>query len=533
LNIDQPVNILIVDDEPRNLTVLETLLDDPRYRLVRAESAEQALLALVNEEFALLILDIRMPSMNGFELAHMIRERKKTAGVPIIFLTAYYNEDQHVLEGYSTGAVDYLHKPVNPTILCSKVAIFAELYSKTRECGMANHALRVEVTERCRVEARLRALTMELNFAEQRERKRLAGELHDYLAQLLVLCHLNLGRMKRMGLPQNADQVVTDSQEVLSKALDYTRTLMAELSPSVLKEHGLPAGLTWLGEHMQRHGLAVTVNVEPIIDYSLSDDHAMLLFQSVRELLMNVLKHANSPKAAVRLEHHGGKLRIEVRDEGIGFDFAAASGTTTTMSSKLGLHSIGERMKALGGCFDLQSAPGGGTKATLVLPFNDLAGESSWMNGHGPMEEEKTFVHQRHAINFKSADPPLAMPRVPRIRVLLVDDHAMVRRGLRSVLESYSDVEVVGEAGDGEEAVALVERLQPSIVLMDINMPKMDGIQATAEITARHPGIIVIGLSVNTSDATEKAIKQAGAVRLLDKGAAVDDLYSAIREGRR
>ena len=126
-----PINILIVDDEPKNLTVLETVLDDPDYRLVRAESADQALLALVDEEFALLILDIRMPGMTGFELAHMIKERKKTAQVPIIFLTAYYNEDQHVLEGYGTGAVDYLHKPVNPAILRSKVAVFAELHRKS------------------------------------------------------------------------------------------------------------------------------------------------------------------------------------------------------------------------------------------------------------------------------------------------------------------------------------------------------------------------------------------------------------------
>src|SRR5476649_2776662 len=142
------INILIVDDEPKNLTVLETILDDPDYRLVRAESADQALLALVVEEFALLILDIRMPGMTGFELAQMIKERKKTAQVPIIFLTAYYNEDQHVLEGYGTGAVDYLHKPVNPAILRSKVAVFAELYSK-------NRALLAEVTERRRVEEEL------------------------------------------------------------------------------------------------------------------------------------------------------------------------------------------------------------------------------------------------------------------------------------------------------------------------------------------------------------------------------------------
>jgi PAS domain S-box-containing protein len=169
--MDQPINILIVDDEPKNLTVLETVLADPGYRLVRAESADQALLALVAEEFALLILDIRMPGMTGFELAQIIKERRKTARVPIIFLTAYYNEDQHVLTGYDSGAVDYLHKPVNASILRSKVAVFAELHRTQRECGLANRSLLAEMTERRRAEEQLRVLneTLEQRVAERTE----------------------------------------------------------------------------------------------------------------------------------------------------------------------------------------------------------------------------------------------------------------------------------------------------------------------------------------------------------------------------
>ena len=169
--MDQPINILIVDDEPKNLTVLETVLADPGYRLVRAESADQALLALVAEEFALLILDIRMPGMTGFELAQIIKERRKTARVPIIFLTAYYNEDQHVLTGYDSGAVDYLHKPVNASILRSKVAVFAELHRTQRECGLANRTLLAEMTERRRAEEQLRVLneTLEQRVAERTE----------------------------------------------------------------------------------------------------------------------------------------------------------------------------------------------------------------------------------------------------------------------------------------------------------------------------------------------------------------------------
>ena len=160
---DGRVNILIVDDEPANLKVLEVILDDPGYRLVRATSANDALLALMADDFGLLILDIRMPDMSGFELANLIKQRKKSASVPIIFLTAFYNEDQDVLAGYGTGAVDYLHKPVNATVLRSKVAVFVELHRKSRELAMANRALLLEVTERRRAEEQLRELNESLD----------------------------------------------------------------------------------------------------------------------------------------------------------------------------------------------------------------------------------------------------------------------------------------------------------------------------------------------------------------------------------
>lgn len=164
-----PINILIVDDEPKNLTVLETVLSNRAYRLVRAESADQALLALLADQFAVLILDIRMPGVSGIELARIIKERRKTAQIPIIFLTAYYNEDQHVLEGYGAGAVDYLHKPVNPEILRSKVAVFAELYRMQRKIRNSHQELFAEVTERRRVQAELHELndTLEQRVIER------------------------------------------------------------------------------------------------------------------------------------------------------------------------------------------------------------------------------------------------------------------------------------------------------------------------------------------------------------------------------
>jgi two-component sensor histidine kinase/CheY-like chemotaxis protein len=168
---EELVNILIVDDEPKNLTVLETVLDSPRYRVFRAESADKALLALLRHDFAVLILDVQMPGITGFELAQMIKERKKTSEVPIIFLTAYYNEDQHVIEGYDSGAVDYLLKPINPAILRSKVSVLAELFLKQRQLEDVNRALSAEVAERRLVQQQLSELneTLEQRVLDRTE----------------------------------------------------------------------------------------------------------------------------------------------------------------------------------------------------------------------------------------------------------------------------------------------------------------------------------------------------------------------------
>jgi len=143
-----PINILLVDDEPRNLMVLESILDSPDYHLTTAQSGQEALMALLTQDFALLVLDIEMPGMNGWELAQFIKRRKKTEHIPIIFLTAHYAEDEHVLQGYTAGAVDYLTKPFNSAILRSKVAVFAHLCRKAA-LEESNRALK-ESEERAR-----------------------------------------------------------------------------------------------------------------------------------------------------------------------------------------------------------------------------------------------------------------------------------------------------------------------------------------------------------------------------------------------
>jgi PAS domain S-box-containing protein len=375
-------------------------------------------------------------------------------------------------------------------------------------------------------EERLRALATELNLAEQRERNRLATELHDHLAQMLVLGRLKLSQARQSGqVSGQAAELLVETEQALTESLSYTRTLVADLAPPVLREFGLPAALRWLSDRMRQLDLIVTVDVQEAEDFTLPEDQAILLFQSARELLINVAKHAGSPDATLRLVRGDRQLRLEVLDKGTGFNPTDATGSTAPLASKFGLFSIRERMKALGGSFELESAIGRGTRAVMVLPMLE--------NSSRP-EAPQAESHVPATVPSSEAPKPLEVAAKHGVsRVLLVDDHVMFRQGLRRMLEGYGDVEIVGEVCNGEEAVAFVGAAQPAIVVMDVNMPKVNGIEATRDIKARYPHVIVIGLSVNPDRNTQALMKKAGADVFLSKEAAVEHLHSAIQRAGR
>jgi signal transduction histidine kinase/ActR/RegA family two-component response regulator len=374
-------------------------------------------------------------------------------------------------------------------------------------------AVQVKTAELLESQERLRRLATELNLAEQRERKRLATELHDHLQQMLVAGKMMIGQGKRAatGVPQ-CEHALQKIDDLLSDALTYSRTLVAELSPSVLHEFGLPAALRWLAEQMKQFELTVTVQLQIPEELRLSEDQAILLFQSTRELLINSAKHAGTKEAIIKVTQEDGTLRLVVQDQGIGFDPTVAQAGST----KFGLFSIRERMYAMGGRWEIHSASGKGTTAILSLPYESVS---------GPVEKEVVASSSAGIVIEGSL-----IRQGAACRILLVDDHVMVRQGLKSLLDAYPDIQVVGEADNGQDAVELAARLQPSIILMDINMPKMNGIAATERIKTQWPQILVIGLSVNASEDNAGAMKQAGATLIMTKEAAVDELHGAIQE---
>jgi PAS domain S-box-containing protein len=168
----EPVNILLVDDESRNLDALESILEPmPGLKLFRVMSADDALLAILHNEFACIVLDIQMPGMSGLDLARQIKTRKRNQHIPIIFLTAFFLDEKDIILGYGVGAVDYLTKPINPEILKSKVGAFVDLFRITRALATANHTLELEVGQRKKAEE---ALQLANNELERRVQERTA-----------------------------------------------------------------------------------------------------------------------------------------------------------------------------------------------------------------------------------------------------------------------------------------------------------------------------------------------------------------------
>ncbi|HKT35515.1 MAG TPA: PAS domain S-box protein [Nitrospira sp.] len=405
--------------------------------------------------------------------------------------------------------------------LIGVVLVFRDISERKRSESQLqrwNAELEVRVRQRTadlvNSQERLRALASQLNLTEQRERRRLAADLHDYLAQLLALIRIKLGQALQR-LPPHVPEgrtLLKEIDDLLQQCLHYARTLMAQLSPSVLQDLGLVPAIHWLAEQMASQGLKVDVRVLTQELPSFNQHQSDLLFQAVRELLTNVVKHAGVSTAAVTIQKqdpHGCVLTV--RDNGRGFDMNAVHYQPS--GEHFGLFSIQERMEAMSGWCRIDSIAGKGTTVELGLtvPPSDAR----------PKPHFSRTAPRRLKV-MRSREPS-------RWRVLLVDDHAMVRQGLRSILETYPDLEVIGEAADGREAVDSAINKQPDVVIMDINLPGLNGIDATRRVKREAPNTVVIGLSVQYSSQTEAAVMEAGASAFLSKEQATEDLYRTIR----
>jgi PAS domain S-box-containing protein len=363
-------------------------------------------------------------------------------------------------------------------------------------------------------------LTTELTLAEQRERRRLADLLHDHLQQLLAGARLNL----EVAVDENQssqNSALNSAYDLVSQSLETSRTLSAELSPPVLYMHGLAEAFRWLARWMEKtHKLRVELHTDPNAEPD-QEDLKILLFQSVRELLFNVVKHAGANSARIDMQQQGGHTVIVVSDEGAGFDPRGIWSNDRSADKAYGLFNIRERLLLLGGDFDIQSGQGSGTTIRISVPQQTVA-------FYAPDQKEGPVV-QAHRPSYRP-EPAHQNRAGGPIRVMLVDDHAVMRKGLSSLLSRNEDITVIAEAADGAQAVEVAQHVNPDVILMDISMPVMDGIEATRRILAHQPHIRIVGLSMFGAEDQASKMQSAGAVGYLCKTGSPDEIISAIRQ---
>jgi two-component system, sensor histidine kinase and response regulator len=313
-----PVNILLVDDKPQNLSVLESILDSPDYRLTKAESAQEALVALFATDFALIVLDVQMPETSGFELAQIIKERKRTRDIPIIFVTAHYAEDEHVLSGYSAGAVDYLTKPVNPAILKSKVAIFAELHRKTKALNESNAALQSRNQELLAANRELEAFSYTVSHDLRAPLRHVSG----FIQALRERAEENLDAEARRYLDK-VENAASDMGKLIDHLLAFSRMGRAELRvASVDMNELLQRARDELQPEIQGRHIEWCLAKLPKVQADAS-----LMRQVWTNLLSNAVKYTR-PRDPARIEvgceDSPREFVFFVRDNGVGFDMKYA-----------------------------------------------------------------------------------------------------------------------------------------------------------------------------------------------------------------
>lgn len=380
-----------------------------------------------------------------------------------------------------------------------------------------NRTLEQRVAERTALAewraSQLQKLAAELTQAEERERRRVARVLHDHLQQLLVAAQLALTKTARRaqgdGLAAGCERV----HHLLDEAIEESRSLTADLSPPVLYDRGLAAGLEWLGRQTEdKYHLTVEVRADPTAEPT-DETIKVFVFQAARELILNAVKHGHATSATMSLSNlDGDSIQLAVVDNGVGCDPQKL--TPHSDDGGFGLFSIRERLDLIGGRMEISSVPGQGTKATITAPCKGV---------------RRTVVLGPTSPTPDQVAPPGASPpHGERIRVLLADDHPLLRKGLAEMLLEQPGLDLIGEAGDGQEALEMALQLRPDVVLMDVSMPRMDGIEATRRIKEAVPEICIIGLSMHQQDDMDSTMRNAGASDYLVKTAATEELIDSI-----
>jgi signal transduction histidine kinase len=551
------VNILLVDDEVRNLDVLESILTSPDYRLVRAKAAQEALMALIDGEFAAIVLDIQMPGTNGLELAHLIKQRKRTQHIPIIFLTAYFQEDKDIIHGYEVGAVDYLTKPIDSKILKSKIAVFVELFQKNREMAALNRAMESEIARREKAEQALRQTNNELEARVQERTSELTQANKEAMAASRAKDDFLAALSHELRTPLNPVLLLASDSAENPELPAEIRELFATIRNNVELEarliddllditritHGkLLINMEWVDLHAVLREAIATVQSELdqkqiTLTLRLSEEQAVTKGDAVRlqQIFWNVLKNAvkfNSKGGKITVETsifaEGKKIAVKIIDTGIGLTAHEINRIFNAFSQ--GDHAGNEDSHRFGGLglglticrmlVELHSggihatSAGRGQGATFVIELPLV--QANKQNGGSAPSDFSAKDGSQNGSKKKSG-----------MRILLVEDHEPTRTALSHLL-TRRDCKVM-VAASVAEARTLARQENFDLVVSDIGLPDGDGYTLMSEL---RKDFALKGIALTGYGMEQDLLRgqNAGFVAHLTKPVRMESLEKALSE---
>lgn len=557
-------DILVVDDNPANLLAMEAALGGLGGHVVRAQSGEEALRVLLQRDFALILLDVQMPTMGGMETARLIRERRRTRHTPIIFVTAHGREEHDVLAAYKLGAVDFLFKPVVAEILQSKASVFVELQRRNAQVTRQAELLRaherrehervMEVERRRWDEEALRRQMEELAEADRRKDEFLAvlgHELRNPLSAIVVGCELLMRKLVEI---PGIDATVLRTRDRIDRQAQYLRRLVddlldlarinsgkIELKKSTTSiQHIIEQAVVTAMPAVEEHGHKLTIEVPPE-PVNLWVDPVRVI-QVVANLLNNAARYTDdggaiNVKCWVKTQEAGGEgkgkgkdkekrgsVHVQVQDNGRGigaellprvFDiFVQESSNGSGHGLGLGL-TIVNRLVAMhqGTVTAFSEGSGKGSTFTITLPLDVAAAGSE-----------------------RAPEPGLEPAAAGgSLSIVLVEDNEDIRESMKELLLGLGHV--VEVAKDGGSGVDLIVRLRPDVAIVDVGLPVLDGYKVAASVRsqlAQLDGVPVrlIAMTGYGQESDRKRAREAGFDAHLVKPAdmnAVIEILSAER----
>jgi two-component system, sensor histidine kinase len=485
-------DILIVDDNPANILAVEAALGDLAENVVRAQSGAEALRILLERDFALILLDVKMPTMDGFETARLIRDRKRSRYTPIIFMTAYSRNDQEILAAYNLGAVDFLFKPVVAEMLRAKAGVFVELERRaaelTRQAELLREHERREHEQTLDEERRSweqRSLEQRMNELAEADRRKdeflaiLGHELRNPLAP--IVSGLDLLRAKFLS-GSNADESLARIHARMQRQVEHLTRLVDDLldvarinsgkidlrkSWVTLQEvvdHALAESRGLVSE--RHHQVSLDLPTEPV--HLVAD--AVRLTQVLTNLLNNAARYTE-PGGSIQVSAKtlGQTLEISVADNGTGispevlpliFDVFVQERTNRGPGLGLGLSLVKRLVDLHGGSVEAQS-PGVGLGSTFTVRLSL------------PTPEE---------IAACGAPPPSTRERISKkpLKIAIVEDNDDVRNTMQELLRTLGHH--TATAADGKGGAEMILETKPDVAFVDLDLPGMDGLAVAAKV---------------------------------------------------